>query len=140
MDIFSRRKLYNLIFIFTLVVGVCGAEPVSLRGFITKDLEGHWVLLDKPNVKSCCVGKESARIRVEGEIPEGISNSIAVLVEGDLHESRLTNARIVPQEPPQWIWIGSVGAGVLLFALYRALNRKGFNTKKLRGFFNDQMI
>lgn len=60
------------------------AAPVEIRGFLYKESAGQWVLLDKPNIKSCCIHKESIKVIIDGDIDDSGVSTTAVLLQGDL--------------------------------------------------------
>jgi hypothetical protein len=57
---------------------------VAIRGFLYKSSDGQWILVDKPNLKSCCIEKEKTRIVVRGTLPEDANGTVALLLQGDL--------------------------------------------------------
>ena len=63
----------------------------SLRGFLSKDAEGNWILSDLPNVPSCCAHKTNHYI-LEGNFEETL---YPITVEGELEGNILHHARII---------------------------------------------
>jgi hypothetical protein len=94
-------------------------NTIKVRGFLFRGDAGQWVLSSEPNLKSCCVGKESKRdkqILLDGQYEEGMINQV-VEVEGRFENTspwRIESARVVSKTGAQgWLRAGLVGLGLV---------------------------
>ncbi len=68
---------------------------VEVKGFLFRDQSGQVVLSNTPNMRSCCVGKESiAQLYLKGEFPDQLPSQMTV-IRGKLNEKTLEDASIV---------------------------------------------
>lgn len=69
--------LYFFLSPFFLFAEVPIDEVVEMRGFIVKDEEGRYYLVDRPLVRSCCVQKLQQKILLEGDVGTPPAYSVA---------------------------------------------------------------
>ncbi len=64
------------------------SEPrtIEIKGFCYRDSNGYWIIDERPNLRSCCVGTESnikRQVVVDDEIA-GLDNNILVHLKGTI--------------------------------------------------------
>ncbi|MCB1112878.1 MAG: hypothetical protein H7A37_06180 [Chlamydiales bacterium] len=79
-------------------------ETVKIRGFIYETPEGEHYLADKPNLRSCCMGKEGIMIPISGDLRA--SEDSVVMIEGHLIDradrKEIINAKIIEDIGSSW--------------------------------------
>ena len=103
-------------------VGRFVGQEVEIKGFLYEGQDG-WVLTDKPNLKSCCVGKCEKRIRVWGEglvaAPDRVVTLKGILAENE-SGYQLSEAKLIEKEY-SWLWVLLLGSGFGVgYAIYRS--------------------
>lgn len=76
-------NVINLIFFLFFIFNIFGVEK---RGFIAENEEGRLFLMERPQVKSCCVGSAVKGIELIGDY-RGYSRYGAVTLQGTLVET-----------------------------------------------------
>ncbi len=105
-------------------------QPVLVRGFLYQRESGEWVLLNTPNLKSCCLDTQPLKIHVEGEFTPPPTEGVAVLLEGELHKHReeltLKNAQLVLEKKNgvlPYIFLAAIAG--FSAALFRIMGKRG---------------
>lgn len=98
-------------------IGFAG-QTIQIRGFLYKNDHETWVLLNKPNLKSCCFDKQPIILNIDGTFTDPGLQGVAVLIEGELQKSptlTLINARLINEDKGMdTIYLLLAGLGLLL--------------------------
>lgn len=98
-------------------------QEITVNGFLYRNPESYTILSDKPNIRSCCVGKDPhSSIFLTGHFPERLPLNV-VEVRGILHDRTLENAQIVNEGASTWPVFIAVGFLLIAFQLYRRKRR-----------------
>lgn len=102
-------------------------QVISIRGFLYQNASGQWLLLNAPNLKSCCLAQQTVQIHVEGESLPSPTPGTALLLTGELHQHQgtytLKKAHIVA-ENTQTTWLLLAGIGGCLLAIFFIRGRR----------------
>lgn len=69
---------------FDELQNLTGPSIIELKGFCYKDSEGHWIIDERPNLKSCCIRTDDnikRQVILDDEIA-GLDNNIMVHLKG----------------------------------------------------------
>lgn len=90
-------------------------EKITINGFLVSDREGNFFLTSRPQVRSCCIHKES-RIAVIGEnlTPDFKAQEIHAIVRG----GRLEEATAISSHLNLMPWTVVLSIGLLSFQYY----------------------